>query len=405
MVQRRSRGGTIRALLLLTAMGAMAFGAVDYSVREQRRGSYTEKIEEARSLMEEEKAWIRLNQGDAGEIYLNFQNPDDGEGAVNPYFACQAAMGLLTGEVSKQELAAVASYLTWHGKQLTAFGGEVSDYRYSDGELKPTGEYDSVDSYVAVYLTLLSRYQEKGGELASVGGCHEAVTVCMETLKSLTEDGLTRVAPGNDVFYLMDNAEVYEAYKKAAALMASGDPFLESWEEKESLERFCACAGEACRAAVCDRLWNDGESRYEIGVDGKGNPMNYSGWEVFYPDAVAEVYPAAFGLFPPEEEKAEELYRKFCSVYDWEHLFIIKEKFDWPILAYTAVLMGDIERAETYLHKYRLKYSANRAYPLHTADSAWAARACDELIAYYEKQKDTGLLEEMLERLKGSWPW
>lgn len=404
MVQRRS-GGVIRRLLVFAAVGAVAFGVMDYTYRERKRDCYTEKIEEMRSLMEEEKAWILLNQGKDGEIYMNFPNQDGGDGAVNPYFACQAAMGLLTGEVTQKELAAVASYLSWHAKQVIAWEGEVPDYKRVEGKLWPTGTYDSVDSYAAVFLTLLSRYEEKGGALSSVDGCYEAVTICLEKLKSLTEDGLTRVSPGKDVFYLMDNAEVYEAYERTAALMASGDPLLESWEERESLKRSCVLAANACRAAVYDRLWNAVEGRYEIGTDGKGRPMNYDGWDVFYPDAVVQIYPAAFGLFPREKGAAVKLYQEFCGIYDWEHLLLVKEKFDWPVLSYAAVFLGDMERAETYLHEYRLKYGTDRAYPLHTADSAWAARTCEALIACYEKQRDTGLLEEMLKRVKGSRPW
>lgn len=370
----------------------------------QRKSYYAGKIEEAAGILEEEKAWIRRNQGEYGEIYLNTSDDWEHRGTVNPYFACQAAMGLLTGKVTERDLDSVAAYLSWHADRLIESGGIVCDYKYIDGKLEPTGTYDSVDSYLAVFLTLFASYAEQGGDLSALANCREAVEICADQLRALTTEGLTSVSEDNGVAYVMDNAEVYEAYSRMAGLMASDRTLFAKWDREKELKRFFAQAAEDSRLAIGKYLWNSQEGRYEIGLNGKHGPLKYTGWQKFYPDAAAQIYPVSSGLFPPGDA-GERLYRELCEHYDWEYLYIPEEDYDWPVLSYIAVSMGDIPRAETYLKKFYLKYSVDRGYPLHTADSGWTARTCDALISRYEEQKKEGFISFLLKQWKGSQEW
>ena len=54
----------------------------------------------------------------------------------------------------------------------------------------------------------------------------------------------------------------------------------------------------------------------------------------------------------------------------------------WGSNAYTAALMGDTLRVETYLTAYEQRVSASREYPLYNGDAAWVA-----MTAYYMSEK------------------
>ena len=89
--------------------------------------------------------------------------------------------------------------------------------------------FDSVDSYIAVYLTLLSEYEEKGGRLSEAGDWQEALAVCAEKLEELNPGGLTQVSEKNQVSYLMDNAEVWEGCHRIRLLLESEDVEVAGW--------------------------------------------------------------------------------------------------------------------------------------------------------------------------------
>lgn len=68
--------------------------AKDTSYRRDKKEMYEEKAAAIEQVMAREKEWIHESTGENGELYLNTTN---GAKDVNPYFACQAAIGLLTG--------------------------------------------------------------------------------------------------------------------------------------------------------------------------------------------------------------------------------------------------------------------------------------------------------------------
>ena len=76
-----------------------------------------------------EKKWILENQGPEGEIYMNGSKAGD----VNPYFACVAALGLLTETkncpMTETEKKAVGRYLDWHTGILLETDGKMGIYR------------------------------------------------------------------------------------------------------------------------------------------------------------------------------------------------------------------------------------------------------------------------------------
>ena len=102
-------------------------------IREKER--CREKSEQFEEIVKKEKEWIRRNQGSKGEIYLNSLDKD-GAKDVNPYFACQAAMSLLSGNVTQEDMECVKKYLIWHTGELIRLDGIISNYRVKEGRLE-----------------------------------------------------------------------------------------------------------------------------------------------------------------------------------------------------------------------------------------------------------------------------
>ncbi|MCI2049846.1 MAG: hypothetical protein LKJ76_09050 [Lachnospiraceae bacterium] len=359
---------------------------------------YEEKAASASGIMETEKQWIRDNQGPDGEIYLNNR---DAEGDVDPYFACIAAAGLLSGTPSAQDIACTAAYLNWHIRSFLRQDGIITGYRLKGSALVPTGKYDSVDSYVAMLLFLIARYERKGGDLSEIDSLQEALTLSCDTLSAVMQDGLTCVSQENGTRYLMDNVEVVRAcYDISAALSDKGAGALSEKYRNEMSARFLKMA-QGAEEAVNDLLWNAAEKRYEVGIDQNNIPLTFEGWDRFYPDAVMQIYPGACRVEAPEKGVSRLLYEKLIATYpEWKQLALTQEDTDWPVIAYAAVLEEDTGSAESYLAAYRSRYAAVREYPMNTAKAGWVADTCEALEGYYTAQERRGMLADFAEWIR-----
>lgn len=362
------------------------------------------KIETARARMLEEKRWIRENQGTTGEIYLNLGNSDRPAGDVNPYFSCFAAQGLLAGTPTQEDMDSVKNYLLWHAQAFLQAQGVLENHRITDGVLQPTGKYDSVDSYVAVFVSLLCQYGELGGDVATIDPDKTALELAMQQLSTLTENGLTRVKPGKSVFYTMDNLEVLAAYRDLARFCTSPQGISFLGGQSCGLSDAATNAAQQCEAGIVQKLWNPQENQFWVGLGKNDAPLGSSGMNVLYPDAVAQIYSAAFHLPLPGVD-INALYRRFCDTMRWEAMeFGEDEAFSWGVLCYIAAVLGDAERAEAYLTLYAQKTAQSRAYPLHTADAGWVAKACAVLETHYTQKMERTLLQDLLYKQEGTTP-
>lgn len=382
---RQSAAGVVAlaccAGMTLPAITAYGSGAVFLSKQSTSDASLelNDKVKEVwvRKVLEEEKSWIKANQGPDGEIYMNRTRQEE-TGDVNPYFACQAAMGLLAGQVSEEDMASVGEYLTWHSGKILEEDGEVANHKLEDGKLVSTGEYDSTDAYIALFLTLLVRYEEKGGRPFAIPGAKEAVTLCFQKLEELEKDGLTRVSEKNKTVYLMDNAEVYEACRGMGQMLQKNGSL--------SLSRSFHAMADEIEAGIRARLWDEEEGLYHIGLDSGGKPIAFSGWQNLYPDAIVQIFPVICGLSAGGKREDERLYQEFCRHFSWEKLRLGDTEFPWALIGCAAMKHQDAVRAEAYLRAYSLRYGGSRTYPFYSAEAGWAASTCGRLLEYYKER-------------------
>ncbi|MCH4192206.1 MAG: hypothetical protein LKF52_07850 [Butyrivibrio sp.] len=348
------------------------------------------KITHLQEVIETEKLWIKSNQSTDGYIYMNASSDQQKSREINPYFACQAVRGLLAGDVSASDMTAAEQYINWQIRMIIEQNGVITNYSEADGKLNSTGSADSVDAYIAVFLDLTGRYIKAGGNIDHLQNLDTALTLCSEELKKILNNGMTAVSETNKTVYLMDNAELYEGCRQISSMLkGNGGKYAElaAWYGKTADE---------CKRKINASLWNQKEKRYEVGINPDGSKLEFQGWDVFYPDAIAQIYPYICGV--QKKSEAIDLYQRICQQYDWQHLQIPGEEFEWPELAYAATLCGDPERAELYVDEFENKYAVQRKYPLHTANAGWVAISGSHMISEYHQWENRGIIQSLFIR-------
>ena len=389
--RRRKRKWIFLFLFLLV----LAAGTALFVWREKRQ-EWLQKAEEYRRLGQTEKEWILNQQTEDGLIlYVQWDmEKEEEEQTVVPYFSSIAAWSLLQGSVTEEQAQGAYRYLTWYLDHLNTAeedpvngDGTIYDYRVlRQGEQLTevsTGEYDSVDSYGALFLIGANQYTEKVGLRLLEERKEDIFRVLDALLRTLGENGLSYTKAEYPVQYLMDNAEVY------AGLLA-GQKLLEKTEPEGERAEKVRQAITNMEYAFEHLLWNEEKEVYEIGLMNDGTPLGSHPWESFYPDSAGQLFPACFGLLDTGESRWQNLYERFCEEWDWERLEHQQSRettFYWCVTAYAAALEKDEERLLTFMETYQdVLEKEGRVYPLYTGDSGWVALACGYMEEYYREK-------------------
>ncbi len=207
---------------------------------------------------------------------------------VNPYL-----LNVLAGALADrgQKLKEIRVYITWYFERMnypdsSGLTATIYDYHIDpDGAEKPSGEYDSADSYAATFIMLLEKYSAATGDFSLIKENWKKVQDCVYVIAALQdEDGLTRAVPTSDAKYLMDNCEAYAgilAYQRLCSVLG---------KEKES---YYDASADAIKEGIKEQFLNNASGLYCWGISGgvKSGP----GKDV-YPDRFAQIFPFVFGL-------------------------------------------------------------------------------------------------------------
>ena len=345
-----------------------------------------------------EAAWLASLQIENGALLMT-RGPS-GTFTMNPYFADFAALALLGAGESYYEN--VRRYMDWHFAHLNTaqtdyngVDGTIYDYTVtlSNGvmvseqiSINANGQksYDSTDSYAATFLCVVAKYYEKTGDLDYLQAHSQDLQRVLNPIRQTMHSGLTFAKPDYRIKYLMDNCEVYEGLVAAEKIYAA-----------LGLSELCAEATDLKNQvfeAIETHMWVAAGGYYEVAL-GVNNDSAYAfTWSNFYPCATAQLFPISCGLLEPTDPRAIHLYNQFNVYYStgepratWEKM-TIPDSFYWGSLAYTAALMGDNARLESYMTLY-LKVMNRHAYPLYNAD---AARVCMAAQLMLEKLEQGG---------------
>ena len=336
------------------------------------------------ALAAEEAAWLWGQQLPNG-AFATYAKAD-GEVSVNPYFAVAAAIALTAHDGAPEAGERVRRYLDWHFSHLNTaeadpngLAGTVFDYRVTmtNGEItaeEPTGDYDSTDSYAALFLVLLRDYAARYGNTALLSDHAEQIRQVAEVIFASMEKGYSYAKPDYRMMYLMDNCEVYGGLRAAAELgelIGDGD-----------LQKKAANAVSVYQKRFLLDWYRDGHFRWAMAPDEKGRFQEEEfSWDRFYPDAAAQLYPVIWGLVKPNSLPAKRVYADFCRSRQWEKMDYREQgvsQFYWGVFALAAAKMGDADRLNGWLARYEKAVSPDRAYPLYCFDSAVVLLALTE---------------------------
>ena len=273
-----------------------------------------------------------------------------GTSKLSPYFSCSAALGLLEAGYSDK----VESYIKWHisklqTKDVSGLNGTIYDYDItvnSSGQVtkeEAHNDYDSVDSYSALFLTLLKEYVVKTGKKDFVKQYRSQIDRIYGTLNhTLVLNGdLTFAKPTYKVKYLMDNCEVVMGCRDAAYLYRN--VFSDTAAAKK-----CDDLADLITSGI-NKLWYSTNSNYDYA---KGS---HSKWNIFYADAAAQLFPVAFGVVSPGNQREKDIYSKFKQEYpSWAT--VTTEDFPWVILTRASLAHKDYSTTTTFLKNIKSKF-------------------------------------------------
>jgi hypothetical protein len=297
---------------------------------------------------------------------------------VSPYFANIAATGAArTGS----DLALVRKYIAWyilrsHDSNPWGIAGAITDYTIlANGMLQSAGNADSVDSYAATFLTLVSAAYQNGD--ATTRSYVQSIQTDVERIASSIDavtdtDGLTWALPAYHVKYVMDASEVYAGYNDLATLRSSA--YGNAAGALTASQR-----AAALRAALIAAFWSDARGTFAVGMDASGSltlpdPASWS-------DAMSQLAPILHGVIAPSSSTAVNLYAAFNAGFPAWTSLVKADQYPWVSVAYVALLMNDSSRAGAYRGAAVARYTPQFAYPWYCAESGWFLRLVDGIVA------------------------
>lgn len=376
-----------------------------YDNVKQKKLAFKARMDYYNSLIKNEQKWLASLQQSNGA--LAFRGKENGIVSIVPYFSSITAIALLQKAPDLEYAEVVTDYFEWHFAHLNdaesdKYGvpGTIYDYsaEVSNGVVrweKTKQDYDSVDSYAALFLIALWEYYEQTGNEEYLIKHYQQISDVVGAMNAtIDNDGLSYTKPDKRVKYLMDNAEVHQGLSCAVNLFER--VFLPHYDEgtseyiyaKQTLSHLQESKNKQ-EQAFHTKFWNEAEQRYEIGINNADAVLDFTGWTEFYPDAVAQLFPFLFGLLDPDSERARNLYNKFGENFEWEKMAHYEKgdaSFYWGLTAYCGALMRDEKKTRAYLDYYISKVVPDYEYPAYNADVAWVVMASAEMARFYQEQ-------------------
>lgn len=343
----------LRTLVLLTLL-TMTFQCTGCFLPVSASGQITRL--NYSGFIDDNADWIAGCQRDTGAICIYRDKKE-----VIPYFSHIAAIGLCCSGGHRED---VEKWMVWYLTHLNSpdhhgLNGTVYDYRIVDGAEIPTGDYDSADSYAALFLTLCREYCEKNGDAGIVAGRKDDLVTIANVITGLQQpDGLTWAKPDYRVKYLMDNAECYKGLLDMAWLCDNvfSDPGL--------AESYRASASRI-RNGTTRHLWNKERRSYSWEMDDSGHRSRCS-WDVWYPDAESQLWPVWCGMIRPDSRRAAHLFKELSRHHDWTH--VTRKKEPASIVGEVSAMMGR-KKATVHIRSVAGTYLGRYPWPWNCAES------------------------------------
>jgi hypothetical protein len=229
---------------------------------------------------------------------------------INPYTVNIIAIYEISHD---RHISEIKNYILWYFAHLNhsdkdKLSGSIYDYEISEtGREISTEDYDSADGYAGTFLYLLNLYYLKTGDKALINAKWDKIKDIAYLITFLqTEDGLTKaLAQGNsNARYLMDNCEAY------AGLKAFNELSAQTGHGKDNL--YLEAQNEIY-GAMHEILYDSNAGNFYWAVDDERK--HPSDWSIFYPDALAQLFPIYYDILNLQQKKKKELFQEFSKRY------------------------------------------------------------------------------------------
>ena len=343
--------------------------------------AFNNKEKPAKYYYEEQLGYLARLQTGSGAIRDRISAFSGGKekSKITPYFANMAAIALTT---DSNQLDTVKRYMAWYINHLNLpekkkykdnnLYGTIFDY-YSKGYEQSTGDYDSVDSYAATFLSLARAYYQAGGDKTFLLSNAQMFRTISSTLLALMDsDSLTWAKPDYQIKYLMDNCEVYKGLKDYTYLLR------ELFNDKTAAQEYENNA-EKVKSALLGKMRNNIEF-FSLCSERQCEPVNWGKW---YPDAVSQLYPILFEVIPPDHPDALYLVMKLNKKWKWPN-FKTKDSFPWVLAGYVNVLTGNRKPAKRFyqnlINKYISPAEGTQKPGWYSLEAAWFVMMVNKMI-------------------------
>lgn len=313
---------------------------------------------------------------------------------IVPYFSAFAVLGIIAADKEGARETAL-NYINWYishmntaESDVNGVAGTVYDYyafvspdsekvievTNMDVSGDKTKNYDSTDSYASTFIQILCAYTQKYDK-DFLNDKKELLETLVGVINSTyCEDlGLTGAKPDYMVCYLMDNCEVYSAFRDLADLFPEYEK--DAKKIKDGIQNNLYANGYYYPA-----VFENGSPAYEI--DDR-TEMEY------YPHATSQLFPVTFGIVDSGTERAAQQYKLFNSLYgvsgkagkDWVNINCGSE-YPWALNLRAAVRMADYTRAEKYIQTVYTRFiSAGHPSPYYCAEAGHILLALTEMLS------------------------
>ena len=251
---------------------------------------------------------------------------------VDPYFPTKA---LLIAHDSGMDVSKLATqWINWMIARQEP-SGLFSRYCFKQGETTYTScaVADADDSMMAMWVELLYRMSPRGGMPAAWRESADKAEYILNTLYN-PQATVFMISKANQVGLLMDNLEIYSAFKRIER------EAVRQSEGKKSIEY----RGKAAQLAIgiLGQFWDPAKKRFIASTQKRTV-------DEFYPDKVVQMMPLMSGFELPKPLSESRFYSDWMKQHRKEWFSLIGKEYPWGLLAVLAVERKDYAVAGCWL--------------------------------------------------------
>lgn len=253
---------------------------------------------------------------------------------IDPYFPTKA---LLVAQDNGMDISLLA--LPWIDWMLAHqdINGLFSRYCFKPGETtyENCAVADADDAMMAMWVELLYRMAPKSG---MPDAWKLSIDKCLYQLDTLfnRETGVFNISKSMQVGLLMDNIEIYSAFKRVereSVRIGDGKGSLTFRHRADYI-----------RLGIMGRFWDNKNKRFIASTQDRREMS-------FYPDTVAQLIPMMHHFIIPQIPSYSVFYKQWMKHHRDEWFALIGNDYPWGLLAVYAADRGDEKTAHCWLQQ------------------------------------------------------